>query len=131
MIGHFTIGDPGTAGLTLAADARQFVVVEGKLFNRLSAGVKNAPYYDQAARSVACVAEALRRAGARPGLMDDLAFLVIAPKPGSTTGSSPGTPRPTRSAARSAAGSTTTGASVTSGSASGSSRPSPGSTSAA
>lgn len=80
VIGHFTIGDPGTAGLSLAADAKQFVVVEGKLYNRLSAGVKNAPYYDQAARSVACAAEALRRAGRHPEELDDLAFLVIAPR---------------------------------------------------
>ena len=67
MIGHFTIGDPGTAGLTLAADATQFVVIEGKLFNRLSAGVKNAPFFDQSARSVACIAETLRRAGRDSG----------------------------------------------------------------
>ena len=80
VIGHFTIGDPGTAGLTLEADARQLVVVEGKLFNRLSAGVKNAPFYDQAARSVACVAESLRRANRAPDVMDDLSFLVIAPQ---------------------------------------------------
>jgi hypothetical protein len=80
VIGHFAIGDPGTAGLSLAPDARQFVVLEGKLFNRLSAGVKNAPYYDQAARSVACVAEVLRRAGRDPELMDDLGFLVLAPQ---------------------------------------------------
>jgi hypothetical protein len=80
VIGHFTIGDPGTAGLALAADATQFVVIEGKLFNRLSAGVKNAPYYDQAARSVACMAESLRRAGRKPGDMDELSFLVIAPQ---------------------------------------------------
>jgi len=80
VIGHFTIGDPGTAGLTLRPDAGQFVVIEGKLYNRLSAGVKNAPYYDQAARSVACIAEALRRAGREPGSMDDLAFLVVAPR---------------------------------------------------
>jgi hypothetical protein len=80
VIGHFTIGDPGTAGLTLQPDATQFVVIEGKLFNRLSVGVKNAPYFDQAARSVACVAEALRRAGREPGAMADLAFLVIAPR---------------------------------------------------
>ena len=66
VIGHFTVGDPGTAGLNLLPDARQLVVIEGKLFNRLSAGVKNAPYFDQAARSVACVAEILRRAGASP-----------------------------------------------------------------
>src|SRR3954467_9914502 len=57
VIGHFTIGDPGTAGLSLSPEPSQFVVVEGKLFNRLSAGVKNATFYDQAARTVACVAE--------------------------------------------------------------------------
>lgn len=80
VIGHFAIGDPGTAGLALLPDAQQFVVLEGKLFNRLSAGVKNAPYYDQAARSIACVAETLRRAGRDPEGMDNLAFLIIAPQ---------------------------------------------------
>jgi hypothetical protein len=80
VIGHFTIGDPGTAGLTLRPDATQLVVVEGKLYNRLSTGVKNAPFFDQAARSVACMAEVLRRAGRDPSAMDDLAFLVIAPQ---------------------------------------------------
>jgi hypothetical protein len=80
VIGHFAIGDPGTAGHALLPDAQQFVVLEGKLFNRLSAGVKNAPYYDQAARSIACVAETLRRAGRDPEGMDNLAFLIIAPQ---------------------------------------------------
>src|SRR6185437_10906832 len=80
VIGHFTIGDPGTAGLSLKPDAEQFVVVEGKLFNRLSAGVRNAPYFDQAARTVACMAEALRRAGREPEALRDLAFLVVAPR---------------------------------------------------
>ena len=80
VIGHFTVGDPGTAGLNLLPDARQLVVIEGTLFNRLSAGVKNAPYYDQAARSVACVAEILRRAGREPEAMDDLSLLVVAPQ---------------------------------------------------
>jgi hypothetical protein len=79
VIGHFTIGNPGTAGLVLKSDARQLVVIEGKLFNRLSAGVRNAPYYDQAARTVACIAESLRRAERDPAGLDDLAFLIIAP----------------------------------------------------
>src|SRR5205814_10158969 len=78
VVGHFTIGDPGTSGLSLSPDAHQLVVVEGKLYNRLSAGVRNAPYYDQAARTVACMAEILRRAGRPAESMDDLAFLVIA-----------------------------------------------------
>jgi hypothetical protein len=81
VLGHFRIGDPGTtSGLTLADDARQLVVVEAKLFNRLSPGVKNARFFDQAARSVACLAEVLRRAGRDPGAMDELALLVVAPR---------------------------------------------------
>jgi hypothetical protein len=80
VIGHFSIGNPGTAGLALCTDARQFVVIEGKLFNRLSSGVRNAPFYDQAARSVACIAEALRRAERDPASMDELAFLIVGPK---------------------------------------------------
>ena len=79
-IGHFRIGEPGTSGLTLAADARQFVLLEAKLFNRLSSGVKNAPSFDQAARSVACMAEVLRRSAREPSAMDDLAFLILAPQ---------------------------------------------------
>ncbi len=80
VIGHFTIGDPGTAGLSLLPDARQLAVLEGKLFNRLSPGVTNAPFYDQAARSVACMAEVLRRAGRVPEFLDDLSFHVVAPR---------------------------------------------------
>jgi hypothetical protein len=80
VLGHFAIGDPGTAGLTLLPDARQLVVFEAKLFARLSAGVKNAPFYDQAARTVACMAEILRRAGRAPDEMDDLALLILAPQ---------------------------------------------------
>jgi hypothetical protein len=79
-IGHFRIGDPGSSGLTLAPDARQFVLLEAKLFNRLSSGIKNAPFFDQAARSVACMAEVLRRSGREPAGIDDLAFLILAPQ---------------------------------------------------
>lgn len=80
VLGHFAIGDPGTAGLTLQAEASQLVVIEAKLFARLSTGVKNAPYFDQAARSVACIAEVLRRAGRPAGSMDELALLILAPQ---------------------------------------------------
>ncbi len=80
VLGHFVIGDPGTAALTLAPQARQLVVLEAKLFARLSAGVRNAPYYDQAARSVACIAETLRRVDRRPDDMEELAFIILAPQ---------------------------------------------------
>jgi hypothetical protein len=80
VVGHFSIGDPGTSGLSLAPDAQQLVVLEAKLFNRLSSGIRNALYYDQAARSVACLAEVLRRAGRPPESMADLSFLILAPR---------------------------------------------------
>jgi hypothetical protein len=80
VLGHFTVGDPGTAGLALEADATQLVVIEAKLYARLSTGVKNAPYYDQAARAVACMAEILRRADREPESMDELSLLILAPQ---------------------------------------------------
>ncbi|WP_165069096.1 hypothetical protein [Paludisphaera rhizosphaerae] len=80
VVGHFTVGDPGTAGLALQRDASQLVVVEAKLYARLSTGVKNAPYFDQAARTVACMAEILRRAERPAEEMDDLALVILAPQ---------------------------------------------------
>ena len=80
VLGHFVIGDPGTAALSLTPGARQLVVVEAKLFARFSAGVRNAPYYDQAARTIACMAETVRRAGIAPDSMTDLAFILLAPQ---------------------------------------------------
>ncbi|MFO0958785.1 MAG: hypothetical protein U0800_15355 [Isosphaeraceae bacterium] len=80
VIGHFIAGNHGTADLALLPDADQFVVVEGKMFSRLSGGVKNSPGYDQAARTVACMAEVLRRAGRRPDEIDMLAYVLIAPR---------------------------------------------------
>ena len=82
VLGHFAIGDPGTAALSLTPGARQLVVFEAKLFARLSAGVRNAPYYDQAARTIACMAETLCRAEIAPDNMTDLAFILFgAPGP--------------------------------------------------
>lgn len=80
VVGHFTTGNRGLADLALSPEARQFAVIEGKMFSRLSAGVKNAPCYDQAARSVACIAEALRRAGREAGEMEDVSFTLVAPQ---------------------------------------------------
>lgn len=79
VIGHFAIGQTGKAALTLAEDAAQLVVLEAKLFSRLASGVTHARYYDQAARNVACMAEALRRASRPPGEVPHLGFYVLAP----------------------------------------------------
>ena len=50
------------------------------MFSKLSPGTKNAPDYDQAARTVACIAETLRHADIEPKRMENLAFLVAAPQ---------------------------------------------------
>ena len=80
VIGHFAIGDSGRADLVIQQDALQLVVVEAKLFSPLSAGTKNAPTFDQAARTVACIAELLNHSRRRPEELDSLAFFVAAPR---------------------------------------------------
>ena len=79
VIGHFKIGGSGKGDLCLLPSPKQFVVLEGKIFSRLSPGVKNAPYFDQAARNVACMAEVLRRADCPSGRLATLGFYVLAP----------------------------------------------------
>ena len=56
MVGHikFRLGTKG--GLELMEDAKQFIVIEAKMSSRFSQGTKRAPGYDQAARTVACMA---------------------------------------------------------------------------
>lgn len=79
VIGHFDIGHVGKADLSLLPDATQLVILEAKMSSSLSAEVKNARYFDQAARNVACIAEALKRANRLPGDMHSLGFYVLAP----------------------------------------------------
>ena len=67
MIGHLNIGRRGATDLSLRPDATRFAVIEAKIYGKLSPGVRNAPFFDQAARSVACIAEILRRADRRAG----------------------------------------------------------------
>ena len=80
VIGHFDVGANGAGDLTLKADATHFVVIEAKMGSKLSAGVKNAPDFNQAARNVACMAEVARRASISPGSFENLAFYVCAPQ---------------------------------------------------
>jgi hypothetical protein len=55
-------------------------VCEAKLFSPLSKGTTRAPGFDQAARNVACMAEALRRAAKPVSAWASLGFFVLAPK---------------------------------------------------
>ncbi len=79
VVGHFNVGGTSKEGLTLRKGATQFVVVEAKMSSRLSSGTTNAPGYDQAARTVACIAETLKRADIEPQQVERLAFFVAAP----------------------------------------------------
>lgn len=80
VIGHFSIGENGTGDLSLIENATQLVVTEAKMFSKLSAGVTNARYFDQAARNVACIAEVAKRAAIAPTSFTNVAFFVIAPQ---------------------------------------------------
>lgn len=79
-IGHFTIGGSGKGDLVINEDASQFIILEAKMFSKLSTGVSNARYFDQAARYVACMAEVLRQGNVSPSIVDSLGFFVIAPQ---------------------------------------------------
>lgn len=80
VIGHIKI-DSGVRGdAKLLGGLSQFVVTEAKLGSSLSAGTKNAPTYDQAARNVACMAYMLGEADIDPIKIERLGFYVIAPE---------------------------------------------------
>ena len=78
-IGHFDIRDGTKAGLVLRADSKQFVAIEAKMFSTLSKGTTNAPDYDQAARTVACIAWTIKQSNRTIEDFESLGFYVIAP----------------------------------------------------
>lgn len=78
-IGHFRLGSGGHGDLSLNAKATQFVVIAAKLEGALSSGAKNASYFDQAARTVACMAHLLEKSKLRPEALDTLSYHVVAP----------------------------------------------------
>ena len=80
VIGHFVIGQQGKADFDLLPGATQFLVLEAKMNSKLSSGTSNAPYFDQAVRNVACIAEVLLRANRPADQLTDLAFYVLAPQ---------------------------------------------------
>ncbi len=79
-IGHFGFTDGTKAGLKLNSDATQFVVCEAKMFSKLSKKTTNAPDYNQATRSVACIAQMLSEAGRPVETYTSLGFFVLAPE---------------------------------------------------
>ncbi len=79
-IGNFAVGNTGKPELSLLPDAKHLVVVEARMFSGLSPGVNNAKYFDQAARTITCITEILRRADRPPSDLSRLCFYVVAPQ---------------------------------------------------
>lgn len=74
VIGNFLIGANRDGDLTLSEGSSRLMVIEAKMFSKLSAGVKNASYYNQAARNIACIAEVICRANISPKNFEKLRF---------------------------------------------------------
>ncbi len=81
VVGQFEIRKPTRTGLTLVNDTTQFIVCEAKMFSLLRESVGNAPEYDQAARTVACMAETVSQLFKPDGVEKiDVGFYVLAPR---------------------------------------------------
>jgi hypothetical protein len=80
VTGHIRVQSGVRGDASLLPGPKQFVVTEAKLSSTLSAGTKNAPSYDQAARNVACIAFMLGEASVKPESLSRLAFYVLAPQ---------------------------------------------------
>lgn len=78
IVGHFDIAQ--RSEVRPKQGATQLLVLEAKLASRLSSKTKNAPGYDQAARSVACLAHVAGEAGIAPGSLSSYGLWVIVPR---------------------------------------------------
>ena len=79
VIGHYSFRGGTKAGLLLKAICSQFMVCEGKMFSPLSPGTTRAPKFGQAARTVACMATAIKLSDRPIESYKSLGFYVIAP----------------------------------------------------
>lgn len=79
-IGQFNVGRSGKTDLVLREGACHLTILEAKLFSDLSKDVTNAPGFDQAARTVACIAEVLHRANIEPEAMSSIGYFLLAPR---------------------------------------------------
>ena len=78
-IGQFTIGRYGKGDINLLQTAKQLIIIEAKMFSKLSKGIKNFRNYDQAARNVACIAQILNQSSTDLSDMLSIGFYVVAP----------------------------------------------------
>ena len=80
VVGHITIREGTKARLQLLPNASQFIAVEAKMFSPLAAGTTNARDYDQATRTIACMAQTIAHAGMNVHNIELPGFYVMAPE---------------------------------------------------
>ncbi|MFI4847881.1 MAG: hypothetical protein ACIAZJ_02180 [Gimesia chilikensis] len=79
-VGDITREKGTKSAIKLNSDAKHFCVYEAKMFSGLSPGTKNAPDYNQAARTIACMAHTLEKGEQLPDELETVGFFVIAPQ---------------------------------------------------
>lgn len=79
-IGHFSVSPGERSEIVPTADATQLVVIEENLGSPLSSGTTNAPGYDQAARTAACLVHIASKAKVEPSSLTHYGFYVVAPE---------------------------------------------------
>ena len=80
VLGHLAVGDKGRGDIFLIEPFRQFIVMEAKLFSRLSGSTTRVPGFNQVARNIACMASVAERSGCSVERFQSLCFHVLAPK---------------------------------------------------
>ncbi len=80
IIGNIAVGKAGKGDVFLVEPFKQFIVLEAKLFSKLSSGTTRIPGYNQVARSIACMASVLSNCRCPVEEFNMLGFYVLAPE---------------------------------------------------
>ncbi len=80
VTGNFSIGNKGMGDLKLAEDCKQFIVIEAKMFSKYSKGTKNAPEYNQVARTVSCMCHIISQSNQLLSTTKEVKFYTFLPK---------------------------------------------------
>lgn len=79
VLGDFVVGGNGVGDIALSPNSHTFLVVEAKMLSPLSKGTTHAPNYDQATRTIGCMAQMICDAGKTVSDIGQLGFAVVAP----------------------------------------------------
>ena len=78
--GYFTIDSETKSGLKLNRKAKQFIILEAKIKSGLSQRVTNSPFYDQASRTITCMAKEIQESKNQIEALYSTGFYIVAPQ---------------------------------------------------